>query len=157
MKKPEPLERVIEVATLRRDDARVSLAKALQERQQAERQGLQLQDYATEAQTRWGQRAAQGVTPELLYHHRQFMARIDQAVEFQRGVVQRLQLQVDHQQLELLMAERSLAGLGRYEEKRQQSWQHHQNRLEQKNNDEMAAHMHRRNPTVPHPPGSHTP
>jgi flagellar biosynthesis chaperone FliJ len=49
MKKPEPLDRVIEVATLRRDDARVALARALQERQQAEKQGQQLRDYATEA------------------------------------------------------------------------------------------------------------
>ncbi|MEY2685459.1 MAG: hypothetical protein RJA09_2604 [Pseudomonadota bacterium] len=157
MKKPEPLDRVIEVATLRRDDARVALARALQERQQAEKQGQQLRDYATEAQTRWGQRAAQGVTAELLYHHRQFMARIDQAVEFQKGVVQRLQLQVDHQQHELLLAERSLAGLGRYEEKRQQHWQHHQNRIEQKNNDEMAAHLHRRHQTNNPTLGSPTP
>ena len=157
MKKPEPLDRVLEVATLRRDNARAALARALQERQQAERQGVQLQDYASEAQTRWSQKAAQGVTPELLYHHRQFMARIDQAVEFQRGVVQRLQLQVDHHQHELLLAERSLAGLGKFDEKRQQSWLHHQNRLEQKNNDEMAAHLHRRNQSNFQSLGNHTP
>jgi flagellar FliJ protein len=156
MKKPEPLDRVIEVATLRRDDARVALAQALQEQQQADKQGQQLQDYVVEAQTRWSQRAAQGVTPELLHHHRQFMARIDQAVEFQKGVVQRLRLQVEHRQHELLLAERALAGVGRYNDRRQQSWQHHLDRQEQKSNDEMAAHLHRRANNPLHPQGRDT-
>lgn len=157
MKKPESLDRVIEVAMLRRDDARVALAKAIQEHQQAEKQGQQLQDYVVEAQTRWGQRASVGVSPELLHHHRQFMARIDQAVDFQRGVVERLQLQVEHQQQELMLAERSLAGLDRFNERRQQHWLHHLARQEQKSNDEMAAHLHRRTHANQPYPGTEQP
>ena len=69
---------------------------------------------------------------------------------------QRLRLQVEHRQHELLLAERALAGVGRYNDRRQQSWQHHLDRQEQKSNDEMAAHLHRRANNPLHPQGRDT-
>ncbi|OYX70942.1 MAG: hypothetical protein B7Y95_14065, partial [Rhizobiales bacterium 32-66-11] len=47
----------------------------------------QLQSYAQEAEQRWAVRSAAGVDGTLLMHHRHFMAKIDHALDFQRGVL----------------------------------------------------------------------
>lgn len=143
MKKPASLDVVIEVSTRRRDNALQALGQAQRELQQAELQLLQLQNYEQESQTRWGQRAAQGVAPTLLFHHQTFMSKIDHAVHFQRGVIQRMQLNLQHCQQQVMLAERELASMNKFAERRHTAWQKQLDRQEQKANDEMAANLHR--------------
>ncbi|MFM2263434.1 MAG: hypothetical protein RI959_2110 [Pseudomonadota bacterium] len=143
MKKPASLNVVIEVSSRRRDDCLQALGQAQRELQQAELQLLQLQNYAQESQTRWRARASQGVAPALLYHHQTFMGKIDHAVHFQRGVIQRLQLNLQHCQQQVLMAERELASMNKFAERRHDAWQKQLERQEQKIYDEMAATVHR--------------
>jgi flagellar biosynthesis chaperone FliJ len=73
------------------------------------------------------------------------LAKLDHAVAFQNGVLERLQLHVDHCKQLVVQAERELASLQKYAERREHHWQRQQDRQEQRNNDEMAANVHQRN------------
>lgn len=137
-------ERVVEVQALRRDDALRALGQARQAQDHAEQQLRQLQDYTDEAEMRWKHRASQGVTPQLLHHHRQFMARIDEAIRFQDDVINRLKSDVARCEKAVLVAERELASLSKYVERKRMEQQQHLERQDQKRNDEMAANVHRR-------------
>jgi flagellar protein FliJ len=143
MKKPASLDTVLDVSRRKRDEALQTLGAAQREWQQAQAQMAQLQGYSQESLQRWSQRAAEGVTPMLLRAHQQFMARLDNAVLFQNGVLQRLQLNMEHCQQQVMQAERDLASLNKYAERREQVWQCQLLRQEQKSNDEMAANLHR--------------
>jgi flagellar FliJ protein len=146
MKKPASLDTILEVATQRRDQALQALAQAQREWQQAQQQMLQLQGYTAESIQRWSQRSAQqGVTSTMLQTQQTFLAKLDHAVAFQNGVLERLQLHVDHCKQLVVQAERELASLQKYAERREHHWQRQQDRQEQRNNDEMAANVHQRN------------
>lgn len=144
MKKPDQLDTVLEVATLRRDNALQTLGAAQRELQAAEQQMTQLQDYVKDSQTRWTARASsEAISVTLLQHQQQFLGRIDQAIDFQRGHLQRLETHVQYCQQQLVQAERALASLNKYTERRQTEWQRQADRAEQKQTDEMAANQHR--------------
>ena len=145
MNKPAPLTTVLEVCTQRRDEALQALGQAQRELQQAQQKMLQLQGYTAESIQRWSQRATQGISVTLLRTQHQFLDKLDNAVAFQNGVLQRLQLQVEHCQQQVVQAERELASLQKFTERREKAWQHQLQRQEQKNNDEMAANLHRQN------------
>ncbi|WP_342132288.1 flagellar export protein FliJ [Hydrogenophaga sp. OTU3427] len=140
----DSFDRVVEVNTMRRDDALRALGQARQAQDHAEQQLRQLQDYSVEAEMRWKHRASQGVTPQLLHHHRQFMARIDEAVRFQDDVIAKLVAEVARCEQVVHLAERELASLSKYVERKRMEQQQHLERQDQKRNDEMAANVHRR-------------
>jgi len=142
--KPNPsLLTLLELARRRRDEALQALGQAQREQQQAQLQLVQLQGYTSESLQRWALRASQGVAPTLLHTHQTFMLKLDQAIAFQNGVLQRLQLQLDHCHTQLHTAERELASLNKFLERKQTTWQRQVQRQEQKSNDEMAANLHR--------------
>ncbi len=145
MNKPTQLTTVLEVCTQRRDEALQALGQAQRELQQAQQQMLQLQGYTAESIQRWSQRATQGISVTLLRTQHQFLDKLDNAVAFQNGVLQRLQLQGEHCQQQVIHAERELASLQKYAERKEKAWQHQLQRQEQKSNDEMAANLHRQN------------
>lgn len=145
MKKPANLAPVLEVASLKRDEALRALGQAQREYQQATAQLQQLQGYTQESLQRWGSRATQGVSPMLMATQQTFMAKLEHAVTFQNGVLQRLQLNIDHCQQLVMQAERDLASLNKFAERREQQWQHQLQRQDQRQNDEMAANLHRQN------------
>lgn len=148
--KPSPtFATLVEVATRRRDEALQVLGQAQREHQQAQLQMAQLQGYSAESVQRWSHRAAQGFSPALLRTHQAFMGKLDHAVTFQQGVLARLQLHIDHCREQWLVAERELASLQKYQERRHTTWQRQLERQDQKSNDEMAANLHR------HTPGHH--
>ena len=155
--KPVPTQndKVVEVASHKRDDALRALGRVQHELEQAHQQMTQLQDYAIESQTRWNERATQGVSASLMQHQRQFMARIDHAVAFQRDVIAGIEQSLERLRLEVHAAERELASLNKYVERRQRAWQQEQQRQEQKATDETAANAHRRGSALN--PWSHRP
>lgn len=149
--KPNPsLDTLVEVATRRRDEALQALGAAQREHLQAEQQMAQLQGYSVESLQRWTQRAQQGISPALLRTQQTFMGKLDYAVAFQRGVLQRLNLNIEHCRERLVQAERELAGLNKYLDRRHLAWQRQLDRQEQKSNDEMAANLHRQH-SASHP------
>ena len=92
----------------------------------------------------WSQRSSVGVDAQVLHHHRQFMQKIDHAMEFQRGVLAQRQAQLDQAQQQVHVGERDLAGLRKYTDGKVQALLHRAQREEQKQTDEMALNIHLR-------------
>lgn len=140
----QPLDTVIELAERRRDEALAALSRARREQQAAQAQMDQLTAYEAEAQARWQARCASGVDPAWLMHHRQFMAKIHHAIDFQTGVLAQKQQQIDAAQSAVHGAERELATLRQYAARQHEALQQRLMRREQKHTDEMAQNAHRR-------------
>ena len=140
----QTLNKVVELAHKRRDEALGQLAQLQREMAQAQDQMQQLQTYADEAQARWSQRSSAGVDANVMHHHRQFMQKIDHAMDFQRGVLGQRQTQMDQAQQQVHVAERDLAGLRKYTDGKVQALLHRAQREEQKQTDEMALNIHLR-------------
>lgn len=149
MNQIQTIEKVVDIALQRRDQALAQLAQLQRELVQARMQMEQLDNYAREAQERWHARSVQGVDANLLHHHRQFMFKIEHAMEFQRSVLSSRQEQIDRAQSQVHEAERDLAGLRKYHERKQTEINQRAMRQEQKTMDEMAQtvylHQLRRN------------
>lgn len=140
----QTLNKVVDLAEKRRDDAVTALGRLQRELQMAREQMQQLEAYADEAQQRWVARGATGVDATMLHHHRQFMQKIDHAMEFQRGVLADREELIERAQSQVYAAERDLAGLRKYTERKQQALDLRNLRQEQKATDEMALTIHLR-------------
>ncbi len=146
----QTLNKVVELAEKRRDEARAALAQQQRELQIAQEQMQQLQAYAQEAQARWSARSSSaGVDATQLFHHRQFMQKIDHALEFQRGVLSNREAMIERCQSQLMVSERDVAGLRKYTERKLQLIQQKVQRQEQKATDEMALSIHLRQSLAP--------
>ncbi len=80
----------------------------------------------------------------LLMHHRQFMAKLDNAMDFQQGVLADRAQRVQRATAAVQEAERDLASLRKYAARQIEAWQQTLQRREQKHTDEMAQNIHRR-------------
>ena len=138
------LEPVIEIAERRRDEALAECARLQTEQRQAQEQMDQLVTYADEANRRWAERGAAGVDVTLLMHHRQFMAKLDNAMAFQQDVLADRAQRVQRATAAMQEAERDLASLRKYAARQIEAWQQTLQRREQKHTDEMAQNTHRR-------------
>jgi flagellar FliJ protein len=140
----QTLNKVVELAEKRRDEALGNLGRMQRELQIAQDQMDQLSAYAQESQSRWQARSSVGVDTALLMHHRQFMQKIDHAMEFQRGVLGERQAMIERGQEQVFAAERDLAGLRKFTERKQQAITHRAERQDQKHTDELALAIHLR-------------
>lgn len=138
------LEPVIEIAERRRDEALAECARLQGEQRQAQEQMDQLTTYADEANRRWVERGAAGVDVTLLMHHRQFMAKLENAMAFQQDVLADRAQRVQRATAAVQEAERDLASLRKYAARQIEAWQQTLQRREQKHTDEMAQNIHRR-------------
>lgn len=140
----QTLNKVVELAVKRRDEALGHLAQLRRELQLAQDQMGQLQAYAQEAEQRWAARGSAGVDVALLHHHREFMAKIDHAMAFQRSVLSQREAQAEQAQQQVHVAERDVAGLRKYTDRQVQALLQKAQRQEQKATDEMALSIHLR-------------
>ena len=140
----QTIHKVVEIAEKRRKDALLVLGQHQRERQIAKEQMDQLEAYAKEAEQRWEMRSGVGVDAAMLHHHRHFMQKIQHAIEFQRGVLRERQERVDHGQALVFAAERDVAGLRKFAERKEQAIELRVQRQEQKATDEMALNIHLR-------------
>jgi len=141
----QTLNKVVEIAEKRRDEAMAALAQQQRELQIAQDQLQQLDHYAAEAQQRWMLRSSTGgVDGQQLFHQRQFMQKIDHALEFQRSVIANREALIERCRNQLMVAERDVAGLRKFTERKVQAVQLKQQKQEQKATDEMALSIHLR-------------
>ncbi len=140
----QTLNKVVELAEKRRDEALGVLGQMQRELQVAQDQMEQLQSYAQEAEARWTARSSTGVDTALLMHHREFMHKIHHALEFQRGVLSDRTSLIERARDQVHAAERDVAGLRKFADRKQQAIVHKAQRLDQKNTDEMALSIHLR-------------
>ena len=129
----------IEMAVRKRDDAR----QALRERQHAfdaaKSQMEQLENYAAEMQQRWGATEGASLKPEVMVHHRQFMERLEHAINLQTRVIADQSIRLEAVQKALMAAELRLTSLNKVVETRRRDMELAQMRREQKQTDERAA------------------
>jgi flagellar FliJ protein len=136
------LDLAITVANRKRDEAGQALAQAQQRQIAAQQQLDQLRSYAHETETRWESQARVCAMPELMQHHYQFMARLDQAVQMQlRNVADQAQW-VALAQKALLAADLRVATLRQVRAHKQAEIDRLQRRREQRAMDEMAANRY---------------
>ena len=135
------LRTVIGVATQQRDDAGAALAGARKQLAAAEAQMAQLTDYVAQGELKWVERATAGVTPVLMQHQRQFMGKIQEAIDFQTNVIRQRQAQVERALHALQAAELALKKIQRVEQITLDRKALEAKKTEQKLNDEMAMSM----------------
>lgn len=129
----------IDMAVRKRDEARNSLRERQRAHDAAQSQMEQLESYAAEMQQRWG--ASEGVTmkPEVMLHHRQFMDRLQHAIDLQLKVMADQAIRLEAAQKALMAAELRLTSLNKVVETRRRDIALAQMRREQKQTDERAA------------------
>ena len=129
----------IDLATAKRDQAGRVLAQLNRAHLFAQDQMAQLEVYAAETDTKWTTAAQVSATPELMRHHYQFMGRLYQAIELQKGVLESSSLKVNTAKQQLLEADFRLASLKLVLDKKKADLSQLQSRREQKQMDEFAA------------------
>ncbi|MGD9773969.1 flagellar export protein FliJ [Diaphorobacter sp.] len=132
-------EVAVDLAQRQRDAARQALKDAQGARQAAQAQLSQLTGYAAETQGRWGAKTGGAMQPEVMFHHYQFMGRLDHAIGLQNGVVSGQDARVDRARQALLQAELRLASLRKVLERRRTELALQQQRRDQKQTDERAS------------------
>ncbi len=136
--RPNALQVALELAERQRDALRTALQRAQTSAGAAHQQMTQLETYAHETDARWGTRAGASIGPEVMFHHRHFMGRLDHAIGLQHGVLTDNERRVSGAQQALLAAELRLASLRKLVERRQHEADQHQLKRDQKQTDERA-------------------
>ena len=129
----------VEAAARKRDAARQVLQDMQRVAQAGQAQLEQLGGYAQETQNRWGMQADSMVKPEVMYHHYQFIGKLEHAIGLQSGVVQEQARRVEQARQALLEAELRLTSLRKVVERKQHELAIAQMRREQKQTDERAS------------------
>lgn len=134
----------IDQATRQRDDAVAVLLKSQIACQGAQDQMGQLESYARDTESHWALGARSTANPEIVQHYDHFMARLQQAVDMQQGVVAAQLQALATARQRLMAAEIRAAGLQRLLDKRRADRTRIQNTREQKQLDELSALQFRR-------------
>ncbi len=129
----------VDLAITKRDQALAVVQTHRRNHAFAQSQMDQLQQYAAETEQRWTVGAQKSTTPELLHHHYQFMARLQQAVDLQQNALATSVSKVQAAEQMLLQAEFRIASLKLVLGKRQGDLAKVQQRQEQKQMDEFAS------------------
>lgn len=129
----------IEMAVRKRDEARNALRERQRAHDAAKMQMEQLEGYAAEMQQRWGASEGASMKPEVMFHHRQFMARLQHAMDVQLKVMADQTIRLETAQKALMTTELRLSSLNKVVETRRRDMALAQMRREQKQTDERAA------------------
>ncbi len=129
----------IEMATRKRDEARQALRDRVQAQSAAIAQMEQLQAYSAEMQERWALREGAEFKPEVMFHQRQFMQRLEHAIELQTKVLRDHELRVQAAQHALMTTELRLSSLEKVVQMRRRDMALAEQRRDQKQTDERAA------------------
>ena len=129
----------IEMAARKRDEARQALRERQRAHEAAQAQMDQLQSYHAEMQQRWAPQEGAELKLEVMYHHEQFMARLQHAINLQTKMLQDQAIRLEAAQKALMAAELRLTSLNKVVETRRRDMALAQMRREQKQTDERAA------------------
>ena len=134
----------IKVATGRRDDVAKQVAQVHRTLSFAQNQLAQLQSYAGDTDAKWAGATSRVLSTELIRHHYQFMARLQNAIHLQSDVVAQTREQLEQAKHHLLQAEFRIASLSQLLKARQDTLRLREERREQRQSDEFAALLHAR-------------
>lgn len=145
MSKLKSIQLAIELAERQRDECAKVVAQAKRTHSFSLHQMDQLRGYASDTDARWMGSSATQLSAELIRHHYQFMARLQQAITLQGDSVANSLRQVESVEKALLQAEYRLSGLNHVLKTRQSALLLLEKRREQRDTDEFAAMQHARN------------
>ena len=134
----------IEVARRKRDDLAKHVAHIHRTLWFAQDQLAQLQNYAGDTDAKWAGTTSRVLSTELMRHHYQFMARLQNAIHLQLDVVAQTRDQLEKAKQHLLQAEFRMASLSQLLQARQGALRLREARREQRQSDEFAALLHAR-------------
>ena len=139
----------VDMATRVRDDAGSVLLRVQRKLRAALDQIEQLESYAADTESKWSVTSQVCAVPEIVRNYYQFMGRLQQAIDLQRGVIADLQREMAAAKLALLDAEIRIASLNKLLSKKQTIVERRQAGRDQRQLDEFAAMQHRRLRLVP--------
>ena len=87
MTKPFSLQPVLELMQARSDEATQNLARLIASERDAKSKFDMLEQYRAEYAQRFQQAAGNGMTPREWHNYREFLSRLDEAIDVQRKVV----------------------------------------------------------------------
>jgi flagellar FliJ protein len=146
MSEHKSIRLALELATRQRDELAKAHAQSLRNLAFAKDQMANLENYASDTDTRWMGTSNTEIAPEILRHHVQFTGRLHEAIGMETGVIDKLTTQVSTAHQALLQAEFRLSGLNQVLQSRQAVVLLRKKRIEQQQTDEFAAlrHLHAR-------------
>ena len=134
----QSLQTLLECAEAERDAAQTRAARAAELAQQLARQGRQLIAYRDDYRRRAPAAGAKAAHIELVRSHRDFMQRLDQALDQQRGQLEAAERDAAAEREALLALELRVASVRKLLERRQAHQRQHATRTEQRRSDEAA-------------------
>ena len=129
----------LQLAKIKRDGLVSLLNRCKKSLLNAQDQMLQLSSYAEETYAKWLLASRVGVSPEIMHHQNQFMARLQEAIALQKTVIINVDAEFQRAHRNFMAAELRLASLELMQKKLQSSLDVFQMRQEQKQTDEFAA------------------
>jgi flagellar FliJ protein len=129
----------IQMAKKTRDGFAAQFKRCKQSMSNAQGQMDQLCSYAGETHEKWILVSQVGVSPEIMRHQIQFMARLQEAIGLQRSVLQDIDTDTQRVHKNYRDSELRLASLEHMQKKRRSNLDALQIRREQKQTDEFAA------------------
>lgn len=124
-----------------RDEAKLAYQRALEARMRASNQLQMLVDYRGDYVARWTQQFRQSGAPEIMRAYREFMVKLDQAIEQQRGTLTGTEAQVQRCHQALVAAETRAAAVRKLIERRDAEHARREERQARKEMDEIAQRL----------------
>lgn len=121
-----------------RDEAQLACQRALEGRMRAAHQLQMLIDYRGDYVARWAQQFRQSAGPEILQTYRNFMLKLDQAIEQAQGVLAGAEAQVQRCRQALVAAETRATAVRKLIERREAEHARREERQTRKEMDEIA-------------------
>lgn len=129
----------LQLAKIKRDGLVSQLNRSKKSLLNAQEQMGQLSSYAEETHAKWLLASQVGVSPEIMRHQNQFMARLQEAIALQETVIINADAEFQRAHKNFLAAELRLASLALMQKKLQSNLDVIQMRQDQKQTDEFAA------------------
>jgi flagellar FliJ protein len=134
----ESLDLLLEREQRRRDDARGAVLKAVRNEEAAREQLDGLTTYRSDYCQRWTAQFSKAATMDIVRCYQAFVARLDQAISQQQGMVRSAQAGIENARKRLVEREVRLATVQRLIDRRREQFARAENRLAQRNLDEFA-------------------
>lgn len=141
----ETLDLLLDRARKERDRLAGEMRRAEEVALRARRQGEQLASYRGEYLQRWGRQFGRGGAIEIVHCYQSFMDRLDEALEQQQQQVDATERSLAGLRQQLMQAELRMASVKKLIERRLAEQQRVQDRRDQRQTDETAQHVLRRN------------
>jgi len=142
MSKAFRLQPLLDLSNLRLDDATRQLGKLIAGEQEASQRLALLIEYRAEYQARFLDAASHGLAPETWRNYQHFLVRIDQAIEQARAMVAMSKQRTAAGQKHWLDQRGKVKAFDTLAQRHRSRVHYAENRQEQKQSDEHAAHRH---------------